>query len=754
MNDRLRAGAVLLGLLAVIAVAASVLWVGLKLDNSPEAYSPVGSQAVQFNRAVRAQFPEDQVLVLLFRGPGLFEADFLTRLDRAAQALQALPKVERVLAPTRFDHIVGTEDGFAVTQLIDPRTLDEGTPAERKARVLEDRFAAGLLASRSGDALAVIVRPERLENSLQRARLYAAAQAVVDETGLRPWLAATAGQVALDVAELRSMARDTLVFVPATVALALLLIWWMFRRLLIVGVTLLAIATTVLVTVAVIVLWGRSYSLVTAMIPPLIASLTVALLLHVYNALYRSARRGLVGRDRVRHALAEVRRPALYTALTTAAGLASLGLSPIPPIATFGLAAAVGVLLLYPLAMWALPALFIAWDRGPWPDSGSGSRWLDWVVARTPRLALRRPAAVVAVMAVVVAAGLPFVLQVKAETDLYEFFDDGHWITRSTQTVEDALAGVSLLEIVFDGPGRDSLKDPAVLNALRAFQDWLEAQPEVDRTDSMAEIVEEMHWAFHGEDPAYRRIPQRSDLISQYLFIYDGRDLYDLVDREFARARLTINLDVHGANEIQQVMDRITMHLRDAPIGQLDWRFAGTTHLFALQEDLLIQGQIRSLVAAVALMFGFMLLLWRSLVPALLSMVPNMAPIALIFVIMGLTGIRLDMATALIASVAVGIAVDDTIHIYHGYARRRARGTGAIRALMWTFRGAGRAVTATTAILCGQFLLLTSSAFVPTAQFGLLTAIGLLSALAFDLLLLPALLLLAGRAALPRRLPR
>lgn len=753
MSDRLRAGWVLL-LLAVLFFGSNLLLTGLELDNSPEAYSPPESQAVQFSRSLRERFPEDQVLVLLFRGPGLFEADFLGRLDAAAQAIQALPLVERVLAPTRFDHIAGTEDGFAVQTLIDPADLQQTTPAQRRARALSDRFAKGLLVSEGGDAVAMIVRPVRLENSLQRARLYQSAQTIVDETGLRPWLAATAGQVALDVAELHSMVRDTLVFVPATMILGLIMIWWLFRRPLAVALTLLAIGTAVSFTVAVIVVWGRSYSLVTSMIPPLIASLTVALLLHLFNAVYRAGRRGLTGSQRVHHALREVRRPALYTSLTTAAGLASLGLSPIPPIATFGLAAAVGVLFLYPLVIWALPQLLIAWDRHVWPEPRASARWLDWAAARAPRLALRRPVTVVVVTALVVAAGLPFVLQVRAETDLYEFFGEDHWITRSTHQAEEALAGVSLLEVVFDGAGRDSLKDPATLRALRGFQGWLESQPEVDRTDSMAEIVEEMHWAFHGEDPEYRRIPERRDLISQYLFIYDGRDLYDLVDREFARTRLTINLSVHGANEIQKVVDRIRRHLETTPLGELDWNFAGTAYLFAQQEDLLVQGQLRSLAAAVVLMFGFMLLLWRGLVPALLSMVPNLAPIVLIFVIMGLTGIRLDMATALIASVAVGIAVDDTIHIYHGFGRQRARGVGPVRALMWTFRGAGRAVTATTAILCGQFLLLTSSAFVPTAQFGLLTAVGLLTALAFDALLLPALLLLAGRAALPKRLPR
>ncbi|MCP4089867.1 MAG: MMPL family transporter, partial [Gammaproteobacteria bacterium] len=103
--------------------------------------------------------------------------------------------------------------------------------------------------------------------------------------------------------------------------------------------------------------------------------------------------------------------------------------------------------------------------------------------------------------------------------------------------------------------------------------------------------------------------------------------------------------------------------------------------------------------------------------------------------------IWLDMATAMIASVAVGIAVDDTIHVYHGFIHRVRQGTRPVAAMVRTYRQAGRAVMTTTIILSAQFLVLTLSHFVPTTNFGLLTSVGLVTALLFDLLLLPAILM-------------
>jgi predicted RND superfamily exporter protein len=137
-----------------------------------------------------------------------------------------------------------------------------------------------------------------------------------------------------------------------------------------------------------------------------------------------------------------------------------------------------------------------------------------------------------------------------------------------------------------------------------------------------------------------------------------------------------------------------------------------------------------------------MLFLWRSFGAAVLCMIPNLAPILLIFIVMGLSGLWLDFATATIASVAVGIAIDDTIHVYHGYTRGLKAGARPVRALARTFKQAGRAVMTTTIILSAQFMLLILSLFQPTAHFGLLTSIGLWTALIFDLLLLPAILII------------
>jgi predicted RND superfamily exporter protein len=223
--------------------------------------------------------------------------------------------------------------------------------------------------------------------------------------------------------------------------------------------------------------------------------------------------------------------------------------------------------------------------------------------------------------------------------------------------------------------------------------------------------------------------------------------LYELVNREFQRTRIPLSLNVHGANEIGHVIERVQTHLVAQPVTGMKIEFAGLGKLFADQEDRIVDGQIKSFAAAFVQIFLLMALLFRSFRGALICLIPNLAPLFFIFVVMGIAGIWLDVATVLIAGVILGITVDDTIHLYHGYRHRIRHGASPLFAIIRSMESSGRAVIAISVVLIAQFSLLSVSDFRPTAHFGLLCAVGLFAGQVFELLLMPALLSLD----LPRR---
>ncbi|HSP01271.1 MAG TPA: MMPL family transporter, partial [Thioalkalivibrio sp.] len=394
-------------LLLALATLPGGLLLKIELNNAPEIYFPAASPSVQFENELREDFPLDQVLVVLLEGEGLFSDEALAAMEQVVGELQSHPRVDRVLALSTLDHIRGTADGFAVQPLLDRTVAAQLDEQARRSRVLGDRFAPGLLVSRDGSAVALVVRPVRLEDSLQRLELEQATLGAIAGTMLNDHVVGVGGQVALDVAQLRAMIRDSAMFIPLTTGLGLAIIGWMFRRWMAVLAAGLVIGAVVSSTVGLLILAGRPFTLISALLPPLMAALSVALLIHWFNALTLAAHRGLKGAQRVAWALAEVRRPALFTALTTSAGLASLSLSPIRPIEAFGLTAAAGALLLAFVVLVLLPPVFARWDTGDWAVRGGGIRRLDRVVRVLRNLGIRRPVWVLVVTGVLMALAVP-----------------------------------------------------------------------------------------------------------------------------------------------------------------------------------------------------------------------------------------------------------------------------------------------------------------------------------------------------------
>ncbi len=733
-------------LLLMITLAAIPVAMTITPNNAMKLYFPKDSETIRFESELRQQFPLDQVFILIFQGENLFTDDFLSAMERLTEALEESPLVERVINITTQEHIEGTEDGFIVEPLLSAE--DGRDPDQRKRWVLSDRFAPGMTVSTDGEVTTVIVRPvtEVVEDSRQVLALEKIIHEQIHRQGLTNRFHGLSGNLALDTAMYDSMIRDNLRFVPAGITIGVFLLWWMFRRFLPLLVMLAVVTTINAFALAGVALSGEPFTMPLSMVSSVATVMSIALLIHLYNALLYFSKRGLKGWERVKASITEIKKPVFYTVITTAIGFASLGFSPLPPLRIFGIVCAATLLMLYLITLYIVPAIFAEWDKGSWETQHSGINGVGLLIRRFSRFGIRHAGVTLTVIGMVLLLGMSQLPKLKVETDTFLQFPPDHPFVTSSVFLEENISGITPVEVIFDGPGRDALKAPERLGAIKTFMDKAKALDEVDYVVGMPHIIEEMNWAFHGEDPAFRVIPDQQRLISQYLFIYDGNDLFELVDREFQRTRVTLNLDLHGARAVRASLSRLEAIL-DSIDTDLKWTIAGHGKLFTEQERLLMSGQFYSAIGAFVLIFLCLLYIWRSVPAALLCMLPNLAPIVFVFIVMALLGIPINMATAVVSCMLLGIAVDDTIHLYQGYQSRVKKGHSAVVALARTYATSGKAITATTFILCAQFFFMIFSDFSPTSEFGLIVAVGLVAALLFDVLLLPALLILVSQQA-------
>lgn len=747
MRHRMLSWPLALAILLANLGAAAWFLPRLAVNNSPEVYYPRESPAVALRDRLRADFPNDEVLTILFSGDDLYAPDRLQELGRLEAAIARIPLVDRVTTVLSFERIVGTRDGFSVEPLVKLDAARGTSPVEVRNRVLADRFAPGLLASRDGRHLAMAIRPKPLSQSADRLALKVAVASAINASPWRQYFAGDAGPVSLDVAQLLSVLDDSAAFVPLTVAIGLALMAWVVGRFRPVVIGGLAMAAVVAPVVGGIAASGQPYTMATAILPSLLAAYTTATLLHLYAGVQR-AYGATTDRDAVLdEAIGETRKPSAYNVLTTGAGLLSLTLVPIPPVQVFGIAGAAGTALVFVTVYFLVPPLLRRWDRGPWPVRRSTMGTMGRLARQTAVWSASNPWKVMLTLALLVAAFAPVIQRVSVQTDFLAFFAPTHTINVHTRRVEDKLSGVTTLELSLRGAADDTFQDVEVLGRMAELQQWLERLPEVDRTVSMADLVQEMHRAMSGAKPPPGALPQNNRLLRQYLLIYDGNDLYELVDRGFRHARIVLNLNVHGTREIRRVIDAIQEHVRGTPIAGVQTDVGGYGRLLADQVDLLVTGQTQSFAGAFGLIFAMMLLQWRRLGAAVVVLIPNVAPLFFVFVLMGAVGIPLDLATVMIASVVLGITIDDTIHLFHAFNERRRDGVPVLQAIAHGFEASGRAVIATSVVLIAQFLILAASDFKPTADFGLMTAVGLATGLAFEILLLPPLLVLRARAS-------
>jgi predicted RND superfamily exporter protein len=300
--------------------------------------------------------------------------------------------------------------------------------------------------------------------------------------------------------------------------------------------------------------------------------------------------------------------------------------------------------------------------------------------------------------------------------------------------------------VALEAPSRDAFKDPANLRQVESLQRWLEEQPEVGSTTSLVDYVRLIHAGFLGDAPEATRIPDSKRLISQLLFLSADPEIGRFVDAAHAGTSILVRYRTLDSSSMNAFLDRLESRLERLPEHLEGW-VTGETVLLARTADGVSRGQVRSIALALLAVYLALAALFGSLRVGFLALIPNLLPVAFYFGLLGLAGVSLNPTTALIACLALGVAVDDTIHFFARFRRISSRIGDEREAAVAALRIVGRPITVTSIALFLGFGAAMTAQLKNQADFGALTAVTLGYAWVIDVLVTPGVAAWAQRGA-------
>ncbi|NNC54083.1 MAG: MMPL family transporter [Pseudomonadales bacterium] len=290
----------------------------------------------------------------------------------------------------------------------------------------------------------------------------------------------------------------------------------------------------------------------------------------------------------------------------------------------------------------------------------------------------------------------------------------------------------------------DGIKDPRVLQAIEKIQRFAEQHPLVKKTYSVTDIIKDMNQTYNSDDPAFHRLPSDRNLNAQYFLLYElagGEELDNFASQDFSRAVLELRVEMAYASKVLELQNKIDAFVAENPLPGATIEKTGIGLLWVKFAEYIGNTQMVSYSLVFGMIACFMCISFGSIKVGMLSMIPNLAPVILTLGAMGWLGIPLDYMKMMLATIAIGIAVDDTIHLVTRYRKRFLECGNYERALSLSLNDVGPALVITTVILIGAFSAYFFSSTTILASFGALLAAAIGIALLADLFLMPVLLM-------------
>lgn len=711
------------------------------LENDPD---------VKFYDSFKAVFGNDEFFIIAFEKDDIFSVENLTLLKEMTRDLEAIGEIREIKSLANINDTIGEDDYFIVKPFLEtiPET-DNGLVALRKSALSNPLYLKNLISVDGTTAAIVVSVHDRPDEPSYRKRVIEKCDQVLEKYRDRTGKVYKAGWTTTNFYLSQYMKKDISVFIPVSYLFIIFAVFLFFRNVRLTLIAALDISLCMGSTMGLFHLFDITLNNVTVIVPPVVMSLALCDTMHIFSHLDPELLKRFPTKEKaLSHLLKTIWLPCLLTTVTTAVGFASLMFSDIPPIRDFGKVGSIGMFFEFTFAFTLIPCMLLRFDatrvftvNHRETNTGKLLEKIVWLVQTRYRF-INISAVVILIISLWAAS------TIKVETNLLEYFKQNSPVRIDTDFVEKKLSGIATVDISLRTQTPGAFKSPESIMLIETIQTFINTVKGVDKTISFADFIKDMNQSFHNESKDYYKVPESRELVAQYLLMYDSEDIDDFVNDSYDNSRIAVRVAPHSTSDQKRIITDIRQFTDNLDHQDIDIRVTGRIVQDVNTIDAIVNGQVSSLVSAAGVIAVIMVIVLKSVKLGVVSLIPNLFPIAFSFGIMGIMGIQLNTATALIAALALGIATDDTVHFLTEFRSYLAQGINEADALGRVIKEKGSGILAASAILAIGFGVMVMSSFVPTIYFALLSAIIMVIAPFGDLLILPSVILIMKKVVL------
>jgi len=743
--------------LAIIIIIGITIFTGistylaskLQFDYDFEHFFPENDTDLDYFLQFRKTYENDNdyVLIAIGEGKSVFDVNFLKKANGFAKELQQFNHVESIISPTFIKEHIINAFGFIEVPIL--HINNQNKLKNDSVRISNSAAYKNTLFAKDFTSICIVVHNDQIITKKASDELLNDIEDLLKKYNFKE--THFAGKIRGQKTYLTKMKKELILFLSLSVLLISFFLLLSFRSFFGVIVPIVSVLIAIVGALGIMQFFGKDIDVMTTLLPTILFVVGMSDAVHIINRYIEEIRNGKEKLVAIKFTFKEVGLATFLTSITTAVGFITLMMVSIRPIQEFGLYTAIGVILAFIIAILFLPAILSLIKKPKIAIKNNDTIFWKRFLSKLFLLTIKNPKKIIFTYCVVIIFSVIGMFQLKVDYHLLEDLSEKNPLQQDFRFFVHNYAGIRPFEMVIASKNGNSIFDFKVMKEMDKVEQYLYTNYKAGFIFSPVAVIKSINKATHGGSSQFYKIPKNekkyNKLIKRLRQFNFKKKLANLLKSNEKECRFTGKMDDIGSAKVK-ILNANFKHFFNTKINTklITYKMTGTALLVDKNNEFLARNMMLGLAIAFLLIALIMGGIFKSFKMAIISLIPNIIPLALIAGVMGYFGTSINMATSIIFTIAFGIAVDDTIHFLSKFKIESSKNKSFFIALRRSYLSTGKAIILTTLILCGGFVSLIFSDFKSTFLIGVYVSLILFFAVITDLLLLPVLLIIFKRS--------